>query len=390
LFVPTDGRLLDTRAGSGTPLAAGTWRSVAVDGFGDIPDSGVSAVSIIVTAVNPSAAGNAWVASSDASDTPGVVTLVYGTGGATGSISASTIVAVGADGNIKVRTQTTQHVVIDVQGYYTGGGGAVAPGGYVPVTPKRIYDTHNGLGRPAGVLSAGVTYSFQIAGLGGIPADAMAAFIQFTPDVTGSGGYLLVRPTGSAQAFQSLNYTANAQTPIAATFDLGDSGSLDVKVSNGSIDLNVVVFGYFTPNDGTTGGFTPAAARVFDSRVAPNTAVAASESRMLPLAGYKGVPAMGSGISAVAVNIHVIHSTGSSGSMQLRGSDQSAAGPGNVWFGATGSTRSNMVIVRPGPDGRIGIDNKGSDPINVVLDVIGWYSNVGTPTAAGQTAPSGS
>src|SRR3954452_17742573 len=61
-FVPLDVRVLDTRAAYGTggyttPMPAGTWRSVAVEGVGSIPASGVAAVAVNFTVSSQTGAG---------------------------------------------------------------------------------------------------------------------------------------------------------------------------------------------------------------------------------------------------------------------------------------------------------------------------------------------
>jgi hypothetical protein len=184
VFVPLQTRILDTDGtvgGYSTPMPPGTWRSVAVEGVGGIPADGVAAVQVTVaTATVPTSAGQAFVASSDATGAPTVAALDYGVG-ATGVITSTTIVAVGADGQIKAQASSQMNLVMDVQGYYTAGNGSAAPGGSVPVTPQKVYDTRTGLGRPVGQLAVGTTYTFAIAGLAGVPANATAAFLQIVP-----------------------------------------------------------------------------------------------------------------------------------------------------------------------------------------------------------------
>lgn len=60
VFVATQGRVVDTRSGVGgygTPFAAGETRTFQVTGLAGVPTSGVSAVSVTLTAVNASGSG---------------------------------------------------------------------------------------------------------------------------------------------------------------------------------------------------------------------------------------------------------------------------------------------------------------------------------------------
>ena len=107
-------RLLDTRSGSG-PLQSLETRAVAVLGQGGVPSSGVSAVVLNVTIVNPTAAGFLTVYA-DQSAPPPTSDLNF----PAGALLSNLVVAqVGSDGKIAIYNLTgASHVVVDVLGYY--------------------------------------------------------------------------------------------------------------------------------------------------------------------------------------------------------------------------------------------------------------------------------
>ncbi len=379
LFVDTVGRLLDTRNGTGgysTPMPTLTWRSVAVDGQAGIPSSGVSAVQVTVTAVSPAQAGIVYLAPDGVSNPPTVSNLVYDHGVA-GSISNTAIVAVGTNGKIQAKANSPVNLILDVQGYYTAGD--TAAGGYVPLPGARIVNTQNGTGVPQAKLGQNSTTTIQVGGRGGVSANASAVFVTLTPTDyhPTAGGYLAVYPAGGTVPTISLNFSANISTALGAEVDLNTAGQMAVKVSGsmGSIDLIVDVVGYFAPTS-TTGAFTPASTRVYDSRTAPHVRLAAGATRTVPTAGVHGVPAAGSGISAVAINLLVISSSTASGWLRLWADDQPQPGVSMMNFRPS-ETRSNLTVVRLGADGGIKIRNGSGGPVDFVFDVEGWYNTVG-------------
>jgi len=384
LFVDAVGRLLDTRNGTGgysTPMPTLTWRSVAVAGQDGIPASGVSAVQVTVTAVSPAQAGIVYLAPDGVSNPPTVSNLVYDHG-VVGTISNTAIVAVGSNGKIQAKANSPVNLILDVQGYYTAG--LTAAGGYIPLPGARIVNTRDGTGVPQAKLGQNSATTIQVGGRGGVPSNASAVFVTLTPtDYNATlGGYLMVYPAGATVPVSSLNFSANRSTALSAEVDLNTSGQMAVKVSGsmGSIDLIVDVVGYFTPIS-TTGAFTPASTRVYDSRTPPHVRLPAGATRTVPTAGVYGVPAVGSGISAVAINLLVISSSTASGWLRLWADDQPQPSVSMMNFGPS-QTRSNLTVVRPGADGGVNIHNGGNGPVDFVFDVEGWYATVGAPIKA--------
>ncbi|MBO0885271.1 MAG: hypothetical protein J2P17_34065, partial [Mycobacterium sp.] len=119
-FIPVQGRILDTRSGTSvggytTPMPTGTWRTVQVTGaLADaIPSSGVAAVALNFTAMNPSADGYLHADKNEATPNS-TVSYLHWNAGATESNSG--VVAVGTDGKIQVQATSSTDLLIDVQG----------------------------------------------------------------------------------------------------------------------------------------------------------------------------------------------------------------------------------------------------------------------------------
>ncbi len=378
LFVPTQGSVLDTRTGIGGvsgPVTANTWYPVKVAGQAGVPTSGVSSVQVSVTVLSPAATGLVKVAANGTAVVP-IAALTYTGGG--GSISASSIIALPADGKIQVLAQTSVTLLVHVQGYYTAGNGAPAPGGYVPVAPARLVDTRAGTGLPQAKLATSSTAAVKVGGLASVPADASAVFVMLTAISTSStAGYLSPYPAGTTRPPNvSLNYLANTATIFGAAVDLGTGGQFDLWIgpAGTAIDVVVDVVGYYAATPGTGAAFTPASARIYDSRLSPNTPLAANSSRVVQVGGTAGVPAPSTRISAYALSAQIVHSGSSAGSLALGPGDQPSAAVSAVFFSTGSNVRSSLAIVPTAADGTVLLVNRSSDPINVILDVEGWFA----------------
>jgi hypothetical protein len=106
-------RLLDTRSQGG--CLAGSPRSLLVAGRGGIPDSGVAAVLVNVTATGATAPSWLTVYAGGTSP-PATSSLNFGPGA---SVPNLVVAPVGADGTIRVQNaRGCAHVVVDVAGWF--------------------------------------------------------------------------------------------------------------------------------------------------------------------------------------------------------------------------------------------------------------------------------
>jgi hypothetical protein len=229
-------RLLDTRP---TKIAPGATVTLQVGGRGGVPSTGVGAVVLNVAIVQPAGIGHVtvWpegappVASSINADHPNQV------------IAGHVTVAVGADGKVRLRPAMSTHLVVDVQGYYTGAGAPAATSGlFVPLDPVRFYDSRGGGGpiRMAVLGMSGGGYFFE-------PGTASGVVFNLAATGTAGPGYARAVPYPPApSSVSNLNFERAGQT-IAnlATVRLGQQDRIAIA-SSVSTHLIVDLAGYYT------------------------------------------------------------------------------------------------------------------------------------------------
>ncbi|HEV2886506.1 MAG TPA: hypothetical protein VGX49_06325, partial [Jatrophihabitans sp.] len=376
LFVPATGRLLDTRNGTGgysSPMPAGGVRTVTAAGRAGIPDSGVSALALTLTAVGAGSSGAVSVAPGDVA-TPSGAALVFNPGD---SISNTALVALHADGTLHVLADHAINLIIDVQGYFTAGS-ATAPGGFVAVSPTRLADTRSGKGVPAAKVGTGGAVAVQAGGLAGVPADASAVYANITVLNQTAIGYLRTYAADQpAPSTGALDFDDSA-TAQSVAIPLSPDGRFKVLVgAGGPVDLAIDIQGYFTAA-ATNATFTPAAVHLLDTRVAPVRTLAGNSVTKLSVAGVSGIPAVADGLGAVALNLRTVHATGAAGGyLRLWPSDQAEPATSNVNYTADNVYRTDLAIVAPAADGSINVRNGGSAPVDLVIDVEGWFADPG-------------
>jgi RHS repeat-associated protein len=390
-FVPATGRLLDTRYGTGgysTPMPAGQYRTITAAGAAGLPSSGVAAVQVTLTVPAPTTGGNTVVRPSG-----GVSSwqaLIYAPGGA---VSNTTIVALGPDGKFEVKMDTSENLIIDVQGYYTTG--ATTAGGFVPsLSPARLAATSTGLGLPRAPLAAGTTVTLTAAGNAGIPAGASAVYVNFTvTNHSPNTGALTPYAADQTQPAGGMNFQGRSGgdylTTLGQTVTLSADGKFKVAyagANTATIDLIVDVVGYFTDTTGAgpesssgAGAFTPASARLVSAMT-----IAAGATAPIPIAGVQGVPALGAGVSAIAVNIQAHEVGGVYGDLQAW--PDSITNPGTAVLVYTPDTyRSNFTTLGVGTGGGIIVYNHGSNSVTIWVDLAGWWSTQNAVVADGQS-----
>lgn len=377
LFVSQTARIWDTAAGrDGAPTAgttAGTWYSVGVAGLEGLPATGISAVQVNFE-VAGFANGGVLHADKDGTATPNsTVSYVNYT---TTSASNGATIAVGSDGKIQVQTTSGANVRIDVQGYFTSGN--TSAGGYVPVKATTLKTL-------PGVASN--TYSdINVGGVSPVPSTASGVMLNIQESNSHATGYLIAYAKGATRPGTALYWPGTQNDDFSSAVPLGTNGQVTVYVgTGGAVDLSVSVEGYFTATTNTpaAGSFTPASARVFDSR-SPSAPIAASGTSTVQVTGKSGVPSAGSGIQAVVVNIGIVAGSGATGHLQAYADDQSP-GTATQQFYAS-STTSIFAVIPLGADGGIKIQNSSGGTINVVVDVEGWYSGISGAVPSGQTS----
>ncbi|MFC4244951.1 hypothetical protein ACFOYW_16370 [Gryllotalpicola reticulitermitis] len=386
LFVPASGSLLNTTNGTGgysTPMPAGTARTVPVAGVAGLPSSGIEAVEVSIVAYNSTSEG--WL---DAAASNGALTVVMDYDGGGIPLATNTaIIPVGPDGKIQFRATVQTNLTVSLEGYYTAGDGTTAPGGYVPMNQVKVADTVTpvaGSGIPAGNLVGGQTYTLNVGGTNGIPADATSVFIDFTVGNSTSAGVEMkayaaddtTLPPGVAY-FEPVN--PGEVTAYAQQVPLSASGQMDIAIwasSSQSVMLRAWVEGYTIPGT-SAGSFTPATGRLLDTRTTSPAHVGAHSSIKVQVAGADGIPPVGSGVSALAYSLTAQASTAVGAAIAWPDGQTMPAGDDLSY---DDDLRSNMQVTKLGTDGAIDIYNNSDAAADYTVDIEGWYTNPVAPT----------
>ena len=262
-FVSTS-RIMDTRSGVGGSkgaLAAGKTDVLTVDGAGDLPATGVKAVSVNLTVTDTTEAGY-LVLYADGTALPGTSDVNWQ--GAT-TKATNVLVPVGSDGRIDITNRSgdggVAQVVLDVTGYFSA---STTGDVYVPVAPARVLDT-----RTSSPIAAQKNLNLNLGGVDGMPRSPLpdewpyldqtvdGYVLNATATDTEQAGWLLLSDGLSGTSTSTVNWTGSGQTvanlaithtvPGAVTVNPGD---YFVSLYNGSLTKPVQaiadVMGYFT------------------------------------------------------------------------------------------------------------------------------------------------
>ncbi|HKA03264.1 MAG TPA: hypothetical protein VKD67_03015 [Acidimicrobiales bacterium] len=401
-------RLLDTRYGVGItngPIQAGDGRNsdpnpakradsianheLKVTGVGGVPNIGVSAVLINVTAVDPTDDGFLAVypklargvanpsdpirvfneQSAYLPNYPNSSNLNF----AAGDIVPNLVLArVGAGGKIRFNNYFgLTNTVADVVGWFDTGPGN--GDGFVGITPTRILDTRDGTGKIGGRFNHGDSRTLTVApsANGAVPRDATAVVLNVTAANPTNEGYVTVWPHGIARPLASDLNTQPGQTrPNLVAAKVGDNGAVDLYTycdQLGSVDLVADAVGYFKPGAGKVFGVDPQ--RLFDSRTGLNTVRSAfgpGEARAIQVAGQAGVPG---DATAVVLNVTVTEPT-FAGFVTVwpAGAPMPLASTLNF---VAGQTVPNLVMVKLGDGGQVSFLNSAGSS-HLLADVVGY------------------
>src|SRR5438874_1719992 len=266
---------------------------------------------------------------------------------------------------------------------FLGASAAVLPDGFHPLTPTRILDTRTGIGGlPIAPVGGGGIVNVQVAGRGGVPATGVSAVVlNVTVTNTTASSFLTAYPAGVARPNASnLNFVAGQTVPNRAVVKLGTGGQISLFNLSGNVDLVADVGGWFgdgsVPSVGTNVfvGVTPA--RILDTRDGTGgftTPLGQGGAISLMVAGHGGIPGMTSATPPAAVVLNVtVTNTSAPSYLRVYPSDANPTPSTSDLNWAPGKTVPNLVIVKPGADGRVTIYNfQGTT--DVVVDALGWY-----------------
>ncbi|MGN9778322.1 hypothetical protein ACTMS0_21525 [Micromonospora sp. H33] len=372
-FVPVNTVLLDTRNGTGgvtgaRPAASTT--TVTALGVGGVPATGVRALLVDVTAINPTGHTHLTVfpngatrpAASSVNASPGEV------------LSNSVVVAPGTGGKLDIYNHSgSTHIKLDVQGYFTtstnGTGGA-----FVPVDHTRLVDTRTGVGTSTGPLAAnGGSRTVTLTG-GVVPAGASAAMIDVV--VTGATGlgFLTVAPATQASAANAIDYQVGI-TSMGMSVKLPADGKVVLtNRGSGTVHVLVSVQGYFTATPTTGAGLrTLAANRLLDTRtVGAKTPLAAGATVDVAIGGTNGLPTRG--IAGAVLNLTAVSPT-ATGHLTVWPLDATPTVPSAGNFSAGQVARSSLAVTKVGTEGKIRVKNNSSGTVHLLVDLQGWFAD---------------
>ncbi|HUF97918.1 MAG TPA: S8 family peptidase [Ilumatobacter sp.] len=371
------GRFLDTREAPSAEnafattgkLTGGSITAIKIAGRGSVPD-GATGVIANLTAIAPDAPGFATLY--PCSPTPPTASTVNYL---PGDVVANTaIVPLDADGEVCLYTLGAADFALDVTGYVPSGSDLVGlnPQRYLDTRASPDAPTFDALASAVGRLVADGVIEVQIAGRGGVPANAASAVVNLTAIAPDAPGFLTLYSCGDRPTASTVNYFANQFVPNGAVIELSDTGTVCVY-SSASAGVALDVSGWLPETE----GLTPAApARFLDTRPgADNPTVdgaskgagplGAGQVMELQITGRNGVP---TGATAVLLNLAVVFPAGPGFATVY------PCGPvpntSTVNHTTGGTVRANNAVSALSPSGTVCIFTLATT--DVIVDVSGW------------------
>ena len=247
-----------------------------------------------------------------------------------------------------------------------------APTGFVPLSPVRILDTRGPLGGHNRPFAAGESWSLQVRGLNGVPADASAVVVNLTGAGATADTFLTAWRSGEGMPSTSnVNVVANGAVPNLAVIGVGANGAVSVFNSAGASHVLADLVGYFREGTAdTTALVALVPERLLDTRNGTGGRIGAFEAATefdLQVTGRGGVPA---GCAAAVLNVTIAGATGDTYlTVWPFGEGQPATSSLNA---GVGQTCANLVISKLSADGKVRIRNERGTA-HVLVDVAGYF-----------------
>lgn len=379
-----------TGAGSG-PIGSGATRVVTVGGVGGpVPSSGVTAVVVNVTAVNPSV-GTFFSVSPDGVSAKNTSTLNPAKG-----VTLANLVEVGVTGSpgkIDVYNSVgTANLIVDIEGYVS----STSPGFYHPLAaPVRVCDTrgvkpgiasnqcNGGHTFPSPIVAGGPVLKFNVDAQGdGVPASNVSAVVfNLTAIAPTKKTVLTAYPSNVSKPNASnVNVNAAENLPNRVIVQVSSvDNTVSIWNSVGSANVAVDIAGYFDTNSAAQ--FTAIApARVCDTRLGnpsvqfcPKALVRGGQVLNIDVAGIAGIPAEGAPHAPLAIIANVTATAASANSF-VTAYPGTAGRPNVSDLNVTrGVIATNLVVITVGSDGTISLFNDVGS-LNLIVDILGYYS----------------
>ncbi len=236
-------RLLDTRKTH--RMKPDSMLPIQIAGVGAIPTTGVDAVILNVTSVNPS--GAAYVVLYPGGGNRPLVSTTQFQHGETRA--GRVIVGVGSDGKVDLYNSpfSATDVVVDIAGWFTKGSSTAFGATFVPLkVSKRMTATQTG----GSSWGRGAARAVKMAGVDGIPtqsapihASAVIGNLHALAETT--GGYLTAYPTSSRPLASDLNFVKAETVQNLCIATLGTTGAFNLYNYNGSTTVLIDIYGWF-------------------------------------------------------------------------------------------------------------------------------------------------
>jgi len=368
-------RLVDTRDGGGSPVAAGG--DVVIDVAGDLPGGvgvgDVTAVMVNITLVDAPGYGTA-VAWPDGGARPSFP--VVATEGFAAIAGVATVAVDGGRFRVGI-DDTAAHVVVDLVAVYVETGAAVAGGRVLPVDPYRAYDSREDA---AGQIQAGLRRQIDVADPL-VPADAVGVIATVTATGASEAGFISVLATATDPGGVPLTSTVNFEpgqvraNQVAVFVPIGPDREFTVY-AHVDTDVIVDVTGVVTGSGSAVseqGLFTQldAPVEVFGSGFDPGDDVEVT------VAGVGGVP-----VDVVAVSLSVSLNAVDAGFVNVYPSDTTYAGVSSL--NANAGEHLYGVVTTGVADGSVRV--LSAQEAFVSLAVTGYFVNELPDTAGGVTS----
>ena len=257
-------------------------------------------------------------------------------------------------------------------------------GSYYPLTPKRVVDTRSGHEGPVGSITAGGGYNYQIAGVGGVPAKAIAITANVTVTGQSASGWMYLGPTAeTAPASSTITFKRGDNRANGVTVALSPLGTVGVWYGAGAgnvMNLIIDVTGYFLAGTAGAGYVQFGPHRVLDTRsgdgnIGLSGQFVNGQHRKIQVAGVAGLPK--SGIVAVAGNLTIVRPS-VKGYVTLGPTPTDKPSSSTINFPAR-DIRANNVIVPVNADGTVSAVYiaSGGATVDLVLDISGYFTATG-------------
>lgn len=266
-------------------------------------------------------------------------------------------------------------------------GGAVAASGSsaTAIGSTGVYSALSRVRALDSRISGAIPAKVRVTGLGDVPAtDVVAVSVNLTvltPAVTGSISVFAdgTSWSGATMGFQARQTDQNFETiPITAT------GLIDIRNNTAnSLALIVDILGYHTKGGfgdyyGAYQPMTPT--RLLDTRTAQP--VAAGQRRTFQVGGQAGIPPQGDFAHQVAVVANFTVLTPSRPGSLTVGTTDLAVNTATISF-AAGQTEQGQLLMLLDGAGGLPVRNNSAAAIQVIADVVGYYTGVNVTDSGG-------